>query len=115
LLYADTPILKSFYEEGLAISLCDKKPLFLRKKGKSYFIVADHLTPNDPVLQPLKDIVGYQASPGPLNGQVPGQIKTFWAEALAIKLEVRNDSVWLLMQPDIWISPLHMSVLTTSS
>jgi len=30
----------------------------------------------------------------------------FWAEAVSLKLEDRNGSLWLLLRPDIWVSPL---------
>ena len=29
-----------------------------------------------------------------------------WAEAVSLRLETRNDGLWLLLKPDIWISPL---------
>jgi hypothetical protein len=37
---------------------------------------------------------------------VTGLNKVFWAEALSIKLEERKGSLWLLIQPDIWVTPL---------
>jgi hypothetical protein len=30
----------------------------------------------------------------------------FWAEAVALHLEERNGSLWLLLRPDVWITPL---------
>lgn len=101
-------IIKSFFEQALAQSLCHEKPLVLRRKDKTYYAVVNHGDVNNSFLQPLKDVVGYQGRPGDITGSVPGLTKTFWAEALSIKLEERSGSLWLLIRPDIWITPLPM-------
>jgi hypothetical protein len=105
---AQSSIIKSFFQQALAQSLCHGRPLTLRRKGKSYYAVVNHVDVNNSLLQPLKDAVGYQGKPGYITGSVPGLNKAFWAEALSIKLEKRSGSLWLLIQPDIWVTPLSM-------
>jgi hypothetical protein len=105
---AQSSIIKSFFEQALAQSLCHEKPLVLRRKDKTYYAVVNHGDVNNSFLQPLKDVVGYQGRRGDTTGSVPGLTKTFWAEALSIKLEERGGSLWLLIRPDIWIAPLSM-------
>lgn len=105
---AQSGIIKSFFEQALARSLCHEKPLVLRRKDKIYYAAINHEDANNSLLQPLKDIVGYQGRPGDITGSVPGLNKTFWAEALSIKLEERGGSLWLLIRPDIWIAPMLM-------
>ena len=105
---AQSSIIKSFFEKALAQSLCHEKPLVLRRKDKTYYAVVNHGDVNNSLLQPLKDAVGYQRKPGYITGSVSGLNKAFWAEALSIKLEERSGSLWLLIRPDIWVTPLSM-------
>lgn len=105
---AQSGIIKSFFEKALAQSLCHEKPLVLRRKGKTYYAVVNRGDVNNSLLQPLKDAVGYQESPRAITGSVPRLNETLWAEALSIKLEERGGSLWLLIRPDIWITPLSM-------
>jgi len=110
---AQSGAIKSFFEEALAQSLCHEKPLLLRRKNRTYYAVVNQKNVNNPLLQPLKDALGYQGKPGYITGSVPGRSKTIWAEALSIKLEERSGSLWLLIRPDIWVSPLSERVNTT--
>lgn len=105
---AQSSIIKSFFEEALAQSLCHGKPLLLRRKNKTYYAVVNQTDISNPLFQSLKDVVGIQGKPGYISGSVPGPNKAFWAEALSIKLEERSGSLWLLIRPDIWVTPLSM-------
>jgi hypothetical protein len=99
-------IIKSFFDEAVARSICHEKPLLLRRKNKTYYAVVNHDEVKNPLLQPIKEAVGYQGKPGDITGSVPGMKKVFWAEGISMKLEERNGSLWLLIRPDIWITPL---------
>lgn len=103
---AENTIIKSFYEEALARSLCEGKPLMIRKIRKLYYLVVDREKERDAIFQPLKMILGYNDKPAWITGRVPSTNNTFWTEAISIKLEVRNGALWLLLRPDFWISPL---------
>lgn len=100
--------IKAFFEEALAQSLCHEKPVVLRRKGRTYYAVVNHTEVDNSLLQPLKDALGDRGVPGYLTGPVAGLNSSFWAEALSIKIEARNGSLWLLIRPDIWITPLWM-------
>jgi len=99
-------VLQSFIEIALSEALCYDKPLMLRKKGRSYFAVVDHEKIDDPRLETLKKAVEFGNSSSKIVGNIPGRANTFWAEALKMKVEHRDEKWWLLVEPDIWVSPL---------
>jgi hypothetical protein len=99
-------ILQSFFENALAHSLCNNNPLKLRRKGRTYYAVIDHDSRDDVRLEPMKKVLGYKGALGDLAGSIRGLDKTYWAEAISIRLEHRNNALWLLIEPDIWVSPL---------
>jgi hypothetical protein len=102
----ESTVLHSFIEQALCEALCKNKPLFLRKKGRSYFAVVDHEAIQDPRLSPLKASVGFRTSLETIVGQVSGIVNTYWAEAVELKLDRRDGRWWLLIDPKIWVSPL---------
>ena len=77
---AASTYLKSFFEHGIAEAICRNKPVLLRKKDKSYYVVVDARRSDDASLALLKKAVGYLA-PGPVSGAVPGMSETFWARS----------------------------------
>lgn len=94
-------IIKSFYEEALAKTLIIGKPLLLRKFRKQYFAVVDHRYANEKLFNCLKNATGG-------NGTICGTFhhEIYWAEAVSIRLEEKNEHLWLLLRPDIWVKPL---------
>ncbi|MCG8341335.1 MAG: SIR2 family protein [Chlorobiales bacterium] len=98
--------LHSFIENALSEALCYDKPLMLRKKGRFYFAVVDHEKIDDPRLDALKKAVGFGNASSTIVGNIPGRANTLWAEALEMKVERRDEKWWLLIEPDIWVSPL---------
>lgn len=98
--------IKSFVEEAIAKALTINKRLSLRKSGRTWFVVVNHACSTDAVFQPLQLAVGYKGTHGPIHGAVPGTRDMHWAEAVSLRLETRNNGLWLLLRPDIWISPL---------
>jgi hypothetical protein len=101
-------IMRSFYEHALVKSLCREKPIVLRRKYRTYYAVISTKDANDPRFMPLKKALSYGSNRGIIFGAVPRLKDTTWAEALSLKLEIRNGSVWLLVEPDIWINPFIM-------
>jgi hypothetical protein len=97
-------VIKSFFEEGLVRALCFGKPVVIRRKDRTWYAVVDHRENKNPLLTPMRDALG---SPNvPLNGFVPKQSEMYWAECVSLKLEGRNGSPFLMIRPDIWITPL---------
>lgn len=98
--------IKSFVEEALAKSLTCNNRLSLRKSGRTWFVVVNHEHSHDDIFRKLRVSVGFKGEPGPINGTVPKTRDVHWAEAVSLRIEVRNGTLWLLLRPDIWISPL---------
>ncbi|HEX3708858.1 MAG TPA: SIR2 family protein [Pseudolabrys sp.] len=98
-------IIKSFFEEALATSLCQNRPLLLRRNHRTWNAVVDHRSVNDPIFKSLKAAVGYQGKAGTISGAVSGSGKAHWSECVSMRLEEKNGALWLLLRPDIWISP----------
>jgi hypothetical protein len=96
---------KGFVEETLARALVHCKPLLLRRAYNAWYAVADHKNGTDGLYKPLRAAIG-RGSLAAVHGQVFGLTDVFWAEAVALHLEERNGSLWLLLRPEIWITPL---------
>jgi hypothetical protein len=103
---AISTVAKAFFEEAICKGLCSGKPLFLRKKGATYFAVVNKDHAKDQVFAPLRDALAFNGKPGWITGTVPNLAGATWAESVALRLEVRDGEPWLLLRPDIWIAPL---------
>ena len=105
--------LKSMVEQTVATALVADKPLLLRKQGKTWYAITQHKEADSDALKPLRDALSRTDRDGKLhkgfvNGQVFGLKDVYWAEAVSLKVEERNGQLWLLLQPDVWISPNKM-------
>lgn len=96
--------IKAFYEEALASALVSGKPLQLRKDKTTFYAIIDHKQAANTSLSPLKMAAGYQGRAGTICGTVKTGV--FWSEAVSLRLDERNGFLWLLLRPDIWISPM---------
>jgi NAD-dependent SIR2 family protein deacetylase len=102
---ARQPFLKPFYEAGLVRGLCEGKPLELeRQHGIFYAVVRPEEATSD-AFKTLRETLSAFGKPGVIAGMVPKLDKVRWAEAVAMRLEERNGQLWLLLRPDVWISP----------
>ncbi len=105
-------VIKSFFEEGLVRSLCHGKPVVIRRKDRRWFAVIDHRESKNGLLMPMREALANPTREThangniPLNGPVPKLTDTFWAECASLTLEERNGSAWLMIRPDVWITPL---------
>ncbi|MGA9111690.1 MAG: SIR2 family NAD-dependent protein deacylase [Smithella sp.] len=98
--------IKSFFEEALATALCCGKPLFLRRKNRTYYAVVKNDAANNPLFSGLRTILGFDGNPGYITGSVPMLNDVTWAESVSIQLEDRGGQLWVMLRPDIWIKPL---------
>jgi hypothetical protein len=105
-------VIKSFFEEALVRALCLGKPVVIRRKDRTWYAVIDHRESKNSLLAPLRNALGNRNIP--LNGAVPKLSDTFWAECVSLKLEERNGSAWLMIRPDVWITPLTMREQATT-
>jgi hypothetical protein len=95
----------AFYERALIISICNEKPLLLRN-DKGFVLTIDHRGANDPLFKPLFDTLKERNGKScPISGILPSNKDVVWAEAVKIKMEVRNNQLFLLIRPTIWIEP----------
>lgn len=105
--------LKSMVEETVVRALIDGKPLMLRKQRKTWYAVTQHREADSDALRPLREALSVRGRDGSVqtgvvNGPVRGLKDVFWAEAVSFKVEERQGQLWLLLQPDVWISPNKM-------
>ena len=103
---SDSTFVKSFFEEALAAALCRDKPLFLRRKGRTYYTVVRGDAAKDDIFEGLRKALGFNNNPATITGNVPGLRDVIWAEAVSIRLEERNGRLWVMLRPEIWIKPL---------
>ena len=103
---AESTYLKSLYEHGISEALCHNNPVFLRKKGKTYYAVVDFRQADDERFASLKKAVGFRGNPEPICGTVRELPETHWSECVRLRLEERAGVLWLLLEPDVWIKPL---------
>lgn len=96
--------LKGLFEEGLARALCADRPIVLRKKGRDFYAVASTRPSDAAKLEVLRRAIAFQGS-APTSGALTN-LNATWSEALSIKLDFRDRKAFLLLEPDIWISPL---------
>jgi hypothetical protein len=102
----ESGFVKAFVEEAIAKALIVGKPLLLRRSGRTWYAVVKHDEATNDIFQSLRLSLGFKGTPGRINAAVPRLRDVFWAEAVSMRIEERNGSLWLLLRPDIWISPL---------
>jgi len=103
---AESTFVKSFFEEALAKGLCQAKPLFLRRKNRTYYAVVRDDAATDRLFLRLRNVLGYKNNQAAIIGNVPGLRDVTWAESVSIRLEERGGKLWVMFRPDIWIKPL---------
>jgi hypothetical protein len=101
---ASSTVVKSFFEEGLIRALCQGKPVVIRRKDRVWYAVIDHRESKNGLLTLMRLALGNRNIP--LTGPVPRLSETFWAECISLRLEERNGAAFLMMRPDVWITPL---------
>lgn len=102
-LIRDSTLIKAFLEEALAYALVNGKPLSVRKRG-GYSIVVSRNQFENPLFDDLRNSIRTQR----YNKDVVwnhNKIITC-CESLNIRLEIKNNNAFLLMKPDIWITPI---------
>ncbi|NOZ86872.1 MAG: SIR2 family protein [Deltaproteobacteria bacterium] len=102
---AASTFVKSFFDETLSTALCWGKPLFLRRKNRTFYAVVREDAARDDTFTGLRNVLGFNNNVT-ITGNVPGLQNVTWAEAVSIRLEERGGRLWLMLRPDIWIKPL---------
>lgn len=102
--------LKGFIEEALGYALARERPLLVRARHGSVFLIVDQHADDVGGLDPLFQLVGKTSGkvPGVFTVPTPEKPKSEqvdWAEALRISVDQKGGSLWLMIDPDIWIWP----------
>ena len=88
--------------EALVVGLARQTGLRpVLRRGRSHLLRV--LRQHDASLAQLR-----QACPGPLCGEIHNRVSSLrlpWAEAISISLDRRRGQWWLLLNPEIWVSP----------
>lgn len=109
----DRHLLDSYREhdllyQGIVQALGRERPVIVKRKGRNRFIVADPEAKRDPSYRLLKKAVRV------LGGKVPSS-EIMWSHAVRIRLEYREDRLWLLFVPTIWFERPNDEELPTSA
>jgi hypothetical protein len=102
---SESGFVKSVVEETIARGLLHGKPINLRRQDKTWYAAVKHDRASDDIYTPLRKAIG-KGTLAPIHGDVRGMHDVHWGEAVSIRIEERNGRLWLLLRPDIWISPL---------
>jgi hypothetical protein len=101
--------IEGFLESALTKALARNRPLQAKTTRYDSVLIADARPEFRDALAPIAEIVG--ATSGKVSGlkapatdEYPEEEVT-WAEAARISVEYKDDRAWLLIDPDIWISP----------
>lgn len=101
---------KGFLEEAICAAISRHRPLLSRiSRGSAHLIVDPH-TEDRGALDPLSDVTGKTSGIVPglfsaVTDEHPQAEQVRWSEAARISLDIRDGSVWLLIDPDVWIWP----------
>jgi hypothetical protein len=101
---------KTFTEKALARALGRGKPLLSRTSHHRTFLIADRHSENQTALQSVASIVGKLHGVvkdvfAPGTSERPAREQVCFAEAVQISVEEKNGSMWLVLDPNIWIWP----------
>lgn len=103
---AASGFVKALVEETIAHALVHGKPLLLRKAQRTWYVVVDRSNAANGIYDPLVRALRSRDDIGKIHGKVPGLADVIWAEAVSIRIEERSGTVWVLLRPNIWITPL---------
>ncbi|MDE0509388.1 MAG: SIR2 family protein [Gammaproteobacteria bacterium] len=101
---------KGFLGEALCSAIARVRPLLYRRLRSYAYLIVDSHDKESKALAHLSDVMGktWGVVPGlftiPADGHEQGK-KVRWAEAARVSIDMRNDEVWLVIDPDIWIWP----------
>ena len=102
--------IKSFLEEALCQALAKDRPLLTRTKYSTTYLIVDPHTQDVGALDPLFQVVSKTSGiiPGlftPITDEHPKAEQVQWSECLRLSIDSKNNKLWLLIDPDVWIWP----------
>jgi hypothetical protein len=103
-LLVDNLQLRSFYERLLVTALCYNKPIKLIN-DRGFFISVDYRDKDNDIFSGLKNVLNTNYQGNIICNPLPGKVDVFWSEGISVKLEERNEKLFLMIRPEIIISP----------
>ena len=103
---------KGFMGEAICAAIARVRPLQSRRVSSSIYLIADPNAKGAEALKPLSDVVGKTSGIVPglfsnITAEFPCAKQVWWAEAIRTSIDIRNDAVWFVIDPDIWIWPRY--------
>ena len=102
---------RRFHRDALCQAFILNKPLLCRATRYGAFLIVDSFADKSP-LAPLTEIIGgisgyvpNLVAPADHRNPKAGSVPVYWAEAVQVSLNVKNENLWVLLNPDIWIWP----------
>lgn len=100
-----------FLEDAIAKGFERTRPVLSRRRGSSTYLIVERNAVEAAAFQELFEQTGKTTGliPGlsvPPSDRGDGTEKVFWSEAVKIDLAVADGRNWLLLTPDVWITPL---------
>lgn len=97
--------LKEYFERALVSAITSNAPVNVRKRRGTYFVFVKKNEHNNPFFGVLRQALEFKGNQGYVSGKVNGVEDAYWSEAVTLQLEIKNGKAWLLIRPDIWITP----------
>lgn len=109
---------KGLIEEAICAALIKDKPFLLRTIRSSVYIIADPHAKNVSSLGLISGITGKESGIisglfAPTDEIHPQAERVSFAEAIKVSVAFKNNKLWLLIDPDIWIWPLRARRVAT--
>ena len=103
-------IIRRFFRDAICEAFIHNKPLISRvTRSKKAFLIVDESPNDNGVLSPLINTIGgpiFGYVPNvPVDDQHPNSKPVQWAEAVQVSLDIKNETLWILLNPCIWIWP----------
>ena len=100
-----------FLEDAIAKAFERTRPVLSRRRGSSTYLIVERNAVDAAAFQTVFEQTGKTTGliPGlsvPPSDRGDGTEKVFWSEAVKIDLAVADGRNWLLLTPDVWITPL---------
>ena len=101
---------KGFLEEAICAAIARVRPVLSRTSRSSSYLIVDSHAEDIGALEPLNRVVGKTSGIVPglfsrVTDKYPRAEQVRWAEAARVSVDMRNGSVWLVIDPDVWIWP----------
>ena len=102
--------IKGFLQEAICAAIARDRPVLSRVSRLSAYLIADSHAEDIGALDPLFRVIGETSGIVPglfsaVTDQHPKAEQVRWSEATRISVDLKDERVWLVIDPDVWIWP----------